>query len=113
MELFIIVNVLSVLKISSSSSFQFLIKLLGIKDFAPSNWLVKLLADTICYNHVTESICSNIMFLMCGYDTSNLNDVRYSHSTSSYFMLRNVMLVTLFLFNDYFTVHFNLYTYKG
>jgi len=55
---------------------EFLIKILGVRDFAPSNWLIKLLADTICDVKVTESICANIIFLLCGYDTSNLDKSR-------------------------------------
>ncbi len=58
-----------------SYSLQLLLKILGIKDFAPSNWLMKWLADTICDYKLTDSICSDVIFLLCGFDTKNLNSV--------------------------------------
>ncbi|XP_057312925.1 gastric triacylglycerol lipase-like [Hydractinia symbiolongicarpus] len=66
------------LKIMSyfSPEIEFLIKILGIKDFFPNNWLMKLLADTICAAHFSEKYCADLIFLMTGFDTKNLNDTR-------------------------------------
>lgn len=59
-----------------SSELEFLLKILGIKDFAPSNWLMKILAETLCEAKLTDHVCSDIIFLLAGFDTKNLNETR-------------------------------------
>ena len=53
---------------------QDVLDMLGVHDFLPSTLLLKLLAATLC-DSPTKVVCSNIMFLIAGYDTHNLNMV--------------------------------------
>jgi len=53
-----------------------LFTILGVQQFAPNNWLVDFFADVVCAADVTEEACSQLMFLICGYDVSNLNATR-------------------------------------
>eukprot|EP00794_Sanderia_malayensis_P012754 gene12754-14061_t len=53
-----------------------LLKILGIHDFAPSDWLIKLLAETVCEGKFIDKVCADIIFLICGFDTANLNETR-------------------------------------
>ncbi len=48
--------------------------LLGVKEFMPSDYLVKLLGSTFCKTF-TKEICSDIIFLFCGFDQKQLNEV--------------------------------------
>ncbi|XP_063681628.1 gastric triacylglycerol lipase-like [Bolinopsis microptera] len=52
-----------------------LLAVLGIHDFAPSNWFVRELAALLCPLEQAV-VCRNIMFLLCGYDLSNLDEER-------------------------------------
>jgi len=48
--------------------------LLGVGEFLPSNWLMDCLASLFCHeDQATQGICSNILFVLCGYDYSQLN----------------------------------------
>ncbi|XP_023230271.1 gastric triacylglycerol lipase-like [Centruroides sculpturatus] len=62
---------------------QLLFSVLGHKEFSPSDFIKKLFAQTACNIDVVRSICSNILFLISGYDFSQLNesrlDVYFSH----------------------------------
>lgn len=55
---------------------EFLFKLLGVRDFLPSDFLIHWLADHVCDEHVLDLICSNIVFLIAGYDKTQLNMTR-------------------------------------
>lgn len=46
----------------------------GVRDFMPSTKLVKWLAEKICPEE--SDACDNILFLLSGYDISNLNKTR-------------------------------------
>eukprot|EP00118_Oscarella_pearsei_P025538 m.308342 g.308342 ORF g.308342 m.308342 type:complete len:392 (+) comp43800_c0_seq1:40-1215(+) len=50
--------------------------LVGNKDFLPSNAFTKLAAETLCDVDVVDTICSDVIFIICGFDTSNLNNSR-------------------------------------
>merc|ERR1719228_1511090 len=51
-----------------------LLTLLGVGEFLPSNWLIDCLASLFCKeDEMTQGICSNILFILCGYDNSQLN----------------------------------------
>ena len=54
---------------------QKLLEILGIHDFAPSNWIMKELAALVCPLE-QALICRSIIFLLCGYDISNLDESR-------------------------------------
>ncbi|XP_065062854.1 lysosomal acid lipase/cholesteryl ester hydrolase-like [Rhopilema esculentum] len=55
---------------------------LGVEDFMPSTKLVQWLAEKMCPEEAT--VCDNILFLLSGYDISNLNKTRvpvyFSHT---------------------------------
>jgi len=54
-----------------------IIDLFGIRDFLPSNAILEFIAQEICgHSHSSEKACGNIVFLIAGFDTSNLNDTR-------------------------------------
>ena len=54
---------------------QNLMALLGYNDFAPSNWIMQELAALVCPLEASL-ICKDFMFVLCGYDQSNLNSTR-------------------------------------
>jgi len=60
-----------------------LFKLFGIHDFIPANWLIREIATLVCPID-DEITCSNILFLICGWDSKNLNSTRmpvyFSHT---------------------------------
>ncbi|KAK0412032.1 hypothetical protein QR680_005992 [Steinernema hermaphroditum] len=52
-------------------------KIFGSGEFLPSNWLMKLVADTICNGpFIGRHICNNVMFLIAGPDSKQLNITR-------------------------------------
>ncbi|XP_791420.1 gastric triacylglycerol lipase [Strongylocentrotus purpuratus] len=63
---------------------QFLFDILGEGEFNPSNEFVKWLARDLC--PIEETICSNVLFVICGYDEKNLNmsrlPVYFNHDPS-------------------------------
>ena len=50
---------------------------LGIHEFLPSNNFLEFVAQAVCgHSHISEKACGNIVFLIAGFDTSNLNSTR-------------------------------------
>lgn len=49
---------------------------LGGNEILPSNWLMKFLAKTMCELPWTGPLCANVIFLLQGFDQSNLNQTR-------------------------------------
>merc|ERR1712121_218715 len=48
--------------------------LLGVGEFLPSNWLVDCIATYFCHEEdITQPICTNVLFLLLGYDYTQLN----------------------------------------
>ena len=64
------------------SEIEIFFKMLGVRDFMPSQKWIRFLADKAC--PIDEAMCSNILFLMAGYDKRNLNETRipvyFSHT---------------------------------
>jgi len=51
-----------------------ILTLMGIGEFMPSNWLIDCLASMFCNEgEFTQGLCSNILFIICGYDEQQLN----------------------------------------
>jgi len=50
------------------------VQLLGVKDFAPDSGVLKVILPSVC--GVTPAACENIMALVLGWDTTNLNNTR-------------------------------------
>jgi lysosomal acid lipase/cholesteryl ester hydrolase len=46
----------------------------GVKDFLPNSWLIQYLGGTVCEE--VPFACADFIFLLCGWDTTNLNDTR-------------------------------------
>ncbi|KAL5260544.1 hypothetical protein ACHWQZ_G010625 [Mnemiopsis leidyi] len=56
------------------SSLEWIWAELGVRQFLPSNWFLRTFATMVCPHQLT--VCSNMIFLMAGFDTSNLNQTR-------------------------------------
>jgi hypothetical protein len=48
--------------------------LFGEMDFLPENWVLQLLAKTLCKE--VSFLCEDVVFLLCGTDVANLNATR-------------------------------------
>ena len=49
--------------------------MLGIGEFLPSNLLIDCLSSLFCHEgEVTQGICTSILFVLCGYDATQLNN---------------------------------------
>ena len=46
----------------------------GVYDFLPSNFIVKLLASTICKTPAAF-VCDDVLFLIAGFDIQHFNKV--------------------------------------
>lgn len=55
---------------------QLLFDMFGEYDFLPSNWFIRFLADTMCKYHVSRLLCEDVIFLVDGTDTHELNMTR-------------------------------------
>lgn len=71
-----IAHIESPIKYMSIFTDELLFGLLGRKDFLPNDWIFKVLGSTLCKEKITSIICMNVIFLLAGYDTSNLNVTR-------------------------------------
>ncbi|XP_069679659.1 lipase lipl-1-like isoform X1 [Periplaneta americana] len=65
------------------------IELLGVGELMPSNAFMQILADVACSEgSVLQPMCENILFLLVGYDPSQLNEtllpVILSHTPAGY-----------------------------
>jgi lysosomal acid lipase/cholesteryl ester hydrolase len=47
----------------------------GEEEFLPSDWIVHFIAGSLCKQY--PELCADVVFLLCGFDVSNLNDSRY------------------------------------
>ncbi|XP_028397161.1 gastric triacylglycerol lipase-like [Dendronephthya gigantea] len=59
-----------------SGGIQWLSWLFGVRDFLPSTFVTRSLGRYVCEDDVGSAWCSNIMFLLCGYDKKQLNMTR-------------------------------------
>jgi len=61
------------LKIIASGSWlaEKIVKTIGIKNFAPTSWVIKAVARILCHGP-SALVCGSIMFLITGFDTANL-----------------------------------------
>jgi len=58
-----------------TTRFSFVLNIFGNGEFFENEGIVKLLTSTVC-NSPIKSLCSNIIFLLCGYDIEQLNSTR-------------------------------------
>lgn len=59
-----------------SGGFQWLSWVFGVRDFLPSNFLTRSLGRYVCDDEVGSLWCTNILFILCGYDKAQLNETR-------------------------------------
>ena len=53
---------------------QWLLEFMGVNEFMPTSPLMELLGATVCRaNNPIKGICSNILFLIAGYNVDQLN----------------------------------------
>ena len=58
---------------------QEILDLLGHGEFLPNDELMKILAQFVCpFDREVEDICEDVIFIICGYDKSNINIVSNS-----------------------------------
>ena len=58
------------------TSVQFLLDLFGTGEFFPNDALIDWLAEHVCpFDKELEIYCRDVMFLICGFDTHNINVV--------------------------------------
>ena len=54
---------------------QFLFEVFGVRDFLPSDDIIHWLATYVCKPSDLKELCSNIIFIICGFDKPQLNMV--------------------------------------
>ncbi|EDO29518.1 predicted protein [Nematostella vectensis] len=59
-----------------SPEIEFLFKVLGVRDFLPTDDLMRVLADLVCRPDYIRVVCSDFLFLIAGMDRSQLNETR-------------------------------------
>uniref|UniRef100_A0A0N5BNT1 Lipase n=1 Tax=Strongyloides papillosus TaxID=174720 RepID=A0A0N5BNT1_STREA len=50
--------------------------ILGDKEFLPNNWLMEILNKAVCENFLLKGMCDNILFLIAGPESNQLNATR-------------------------------------
>ena len=60
-----------------SGSIEWILATLGVREFLPNNAFMEFLGQTLCHqNSPVQAICSNVLFIVMGYDFAQLNSVR-------------------------------------
>jgi len=55
---------------------EIIFDLLGAGEFLPQSWITKLISDWVCSGFIGNDLCDNIMFLIAGPESSQLNKTR-------------------------------------
>jgi len=56
---------------------------MGIYEFLPSNELLTLVGQTLCNDEaITVDICANVLFIIAGFDSAQLNEVNVTYQRS-------------------------------
>jgi len=55
---------------------QWLVGLIGADEFSPNQWLMQEMAKYVCGNVVTKLLCEDVLFLIGGPDSDQLNSTR-------------------------------------
>merc|ERR1712215_430159 len=50
-----------------------ILSMMGVGEFLPSNLLIDCLATLFCHETVTQGLCTNILFIICGFDEAQMN----------------------------------------
>lgn len=60
---------------------QFLLQFLGLDEVHPTNYLLEIAGGNVCHQRmITSPLCANLLFLIGGYDSVQLNRVRDNRS---------------------------------
>jgi len=59
-----------------TGAMQWLLGLLGVDEFAPNQWFMQEMAKYVCGNVVTKLLCEDVLFLIGGPDSKQLNTTR-------------------------------------
>lgn len=63
---------------------EILFDIFGVRDFLPSDAIIHWLAKHVCSDKDLETFCSDIIFIICGFDKKQLNETRlpiyYTHT---------------------------------
>ena len=46
--------------------------MMGVGEFLPSNLLIDCLASLFCHETITQGLCTNILFILCGFDEAQV-----------------------------------------
>jgi len=50
-----------------------ILSMMGVGEFLPSNLLIDCLASLFCHESATQGLCTNILFILCGFDEAQMN----------------------------------------
>jgi lysosomal acid lipase/cholesteryl ester hydrolase len=57
-----------------ANSLEWILRMLGLNEFLPDSVLMDFLGATICdRNSPIKGLCSNVLFILCGYNSAQLN----------------------------------------
>lgn len=56
--------------------FEIVFDLLGAGEFLPQSWITRLISDWVCTGFIGNDLCDNIMFLIGGPESNQLNKTR-------------------------------------
>ena len=65
------------------NTLQWLLGLMGIYEFLPSSQLLSLVGQLLCNDQaITVDICANVLFIIAGFDSQQLNEVSVKYECS-------------------------------
>lgn len=54
--------------------------MMGVYEFLPTSELMQIGGQLVCKDEaITQALCSNVLFLICGYNSEQLNTVSISN----------------------------------
>lgn len=56
----------------------------GVNEFLPNSYITKLLAHYVCGSSWTNPLCGDILFIIAGPDSTQLNNVSSTNKTIIY-----------------------------
>jgi len=57
-----------------AGALDWLLNLMGIGEFLPDSWFIDCLASMFCHEgELTQGLCTNILFVLCGFDEAQMN----------------------------------------
>ena len=78
---------------------QLLFKIFGVREFLPSNEIMRWLATLVCEPKDLRDICSGVIFIIDGFDVKNLNMVSKAVTNTCLFAGLDAIIIKIFI-ND-------------